>query len=199
MLHVVLSLASRFLYLGNMVRGFARGILALRNLQTISSLLIPALPAPPPIPLLDAPTTIAKLQDEIVLPYASAVSTDLIAIESQSPVFASSTASHESSLMLVTPSQFPDLVPVLILLAIISGFLVVLPEIFCLFTNIAKTSPAIKYASRLFPKLFRTNPISHLIPDYSPSMLVPAQLFLFLNCVLFSWTGLVRTYSFASD
>ena len=194
MFHIVLSLASRFLYLGNVVRGFAHGILALRNLQTISSLLIPALPAPPPIPLLDAPTAIAKLQDEIVSPYASAVSTDLIAIKSQSPVFASSIASHESSLMLVTPSQLPDLVPIFILLAIISGLLVVLPSIICPFTNIAKTSSVIKYASRFFSKLFRTNPISYLIPDCSPSMLVPAQLFLFLNCVLFSWTGLVRTY-----
>jgi hypothetical protein len=199
MFHVVLSLASRFLYLGNVVRGFARGILALRNLQTISSLIIPALPAPPPTLLLDAPTTISKLQDEIILPYASAVATDLIAIESQSPVFASSIASHESSLMLVTPSQLPDLVPIFILLAIISGFLVVLPEIFCLFTNIAKTPSAIKYASRFFSKLFRTNPISYLISDYTPSMLVPAHLFLFLSCVLFSWTGLVRIYSFASD
>jgi hypothetical protein len=180
------------------LHGFARGILALRNLQTISSLLIPALPPPPPIPLLDAPASIAKLQDEIVLPYASAVSADLIAIESQSPVFVSPIASYQSSLMLVTPSQLPDLLPIFILLAIISGFLVVLPEIVCLFTNITKTSPAFEYASRFFSKLFRTNPISHPTPNCSPSVLIPAQLFLFLNSVLFSWTGVVRTYHIRS-
>jgi hypothetical protein len=175
-----------------MLQGFARGILALRNLNTISSFIIPALPPPPPIPLLDAPIAIAQLQDEI-LPYASAVSTDLIAIESQSPVFVSSIASYQSSLMLVTPSQLPDLIPIFILLAVISGFLVVLLEIVCLYTNIAKTSSNFKRASRFFSKLFRTNPISYLVPDCVPAVIAPAQVFLFLSCVLFSWMGPVRT------
>jgi hypothetical protein len=193
MFHVVLSLASRFLYLGNVLRGFAHGILALGNLQSFSTLLIPALPPPPSVSLLDAPTAIAQVQDEIVLPFASAVSTDLIAIESQSPVFVSSISSYQSSLILATPSQLPDIVPILVLLSIVSGFLVVLPEIICLLTNIAKTSPAFKRVSSLFSKLFRTNPIFYLVPSNVPAVFIPAQLFVFLTSVLFSWIELVST------
>ena len=194
MFHIVLSLASRFLYLGNALRGFARGILALRDLHTISSFLIPALPPPPPIPLLDAPAAITQFQDEIVLPYASAsaISTDLIAIESQSPVFVSSISSYQSSLMLVTPSQLPNLVPMFFVLAVISGFLVVLPEIICLFTNIAKISSAPKYASRLFSKLFRI--VSYIIPDCVPVVLSPVYLMLSLSTVLLAWRGPVRAH-----
>ncbi|KAI0264527.1 hypothetical protein BGY98DRAFT_1181844 [Russula aff. rugulosa BPL654] len=55
MFHIVLAIASRFLYFGNALQGFARGILALRNLGVISSHLIPAISPPPPIALLDAP------------------------------------------------------------------------------------------------------------------------------------------------
>jgi hypothetical protein len=190
MFHIVFSLASRFLYLGNVLQGFARGILALRNLNTISSFIIPALPPPPSIPLLDAPAAIAQIQDEI-LPYASAVSTDLIAIESQSPVFVSSIASYQSSLILVTPSQLPDLVPIFILLAIISGFLSVLPEIVYFFTNIAKISSAFEFASRFYSKLLKT--ISYLIADYLPTALAPAHFLLSLSFLRFAWRGPVRT------
>jgi hypothetical protein len=199
MFHVVLSLASRFLFLGNVLQGFARGILALRNLETISSFLIPTLPPPPStIPLLDDPSTIAQFQDEIVLPFASAISADLIAIESQSPAFVSSIFSYQSSLILATPSQLPDIVPILVLLAVISGFLVVLSEIVCLFTNIAKIPSAVKYASRyFFLKLFRIT--SYLIPDYVPTVLVPVYLSLSLSFVLFSWCGPVCTHWCSSE
>src|SRR6266851_6655843 len=192
MFHIVFSLASRFLFLRNVVQGFAHGILALRNLHVISSHLIPALPAPQSILLLDPPAAFADIQDQIILPYVSVASAELIAIESQSPVFSSSISSYQSSLMLVTPSKLPDFVPIFIILAIISGFLVFLPEIVCHLMNVAKVPSAFTPASRFFAKLFRTNPLLYLVPDYVPAVLAPAQAFICLTTLRISWSGSVR-------
>jgi hypothetical protein len=167
MFHVVFSLESRFLFFRNIVQGFARGILALRNLHVISHL-IPALPAPQSILLLGPPTVFADVQDQIIfLPSVSVASAELIAIESQSPVISSPISSYQSSLMLVTPSQLPDLVPIFVILA---------------FTP----------ASRFFAKLFRTNPLLYLVPDYVPAVLAPAQLFICVFTLRLSWSGPVR-------
>ena len=71
MFQVVLSLASRFLYVGNMLQGFAHRILALRSLDAISSRLIPALPPPLLVPLLDAPAPFVELLEEFIFPFPS--------------------------------------------------------------------------------------------------------------------------------
>ncbi|KAF8502908.1 hypothetical protein F5888DRAFT_1123729 [Russula emetica] len=136
MFHLVFSLTSRFLYLRNILQGFARGILALRSLDTISSYLAPALSPPPPVPLLDAPAPFVDHPEQIILPYPSR---DVIAIERQLPVFASPFPIYQSSLIAVTPSQFPKFLPLLVILAVISGFVVVLPEITYSLMNIAKS------------------------------------------------------------
>ena len=127
MFHLVFSIASRLLCLGNILQGFARGMRALGNLHSISSQLIPALPPPPPILLLDPPTAFADFQDEFIFPNASA---ELFPVESQSRVFSSLVPRFPSALIAVTPSQLPNLVFFFFMLAIISGSLVLLSEIY---------------------------------------------------------------------
>ena len=138
MFHIVLAIASRFLYFGNALQGFARGILALRNLGIISSNLITALSPPPPIALLDAPVPFVGLPEEIIPPYPSVGLIALERIERQPPAFASPIPSYQSSLTTVSSSQLPIILPLfIILLAIISGFVLLLPVIMDSFMNVA--------------------------------------------------------------
>jgi hypothetical protein len=182
MFHVIFSLTSRFLYLRNILQGFARGILALRSLDTISSHLTPALSPPPPVPLLDAPLPFVDRPEQTILPYPSR---DVIAIERQFPVFASPFPIYQSSLIAVTPSQFPKFFPVLLILAVISGFVVILPEITCFFTNIAKS--------------FKSKPMFYCLPTSLPSQFASYKLPISLISLLLLWTGPVFIHSsFAS-
>lgn len=176
MFHIVLAIASRFLYFGNVfvLQGFARGILALRNIGVISSHFIPALSPPPPIALLGAPVPFVGLPEEIIPPYPSGGLIALEPIERQPPPFASPIPSYQSSLITVSSSQLPIFLPLLIImLAIISGFLLLLPEIIDFFMNVAKSRNMSKFAK----------PISRLLPA-GP---------------LLSWTiGPVRTHRMSS-
>ena len=138
MFHIVLAIASRFLYFGNALQVFARGILALRNLGIISSNLIPALSPPPPIALLDSPVPFVGLSEKIVPPYPSVGLIALERIERQPPAFVSPIPSYQSSLTTVSSSQLPIILPLfIILLAIISGFVLLLPVIMDSFMNVA--------------------------------------------------------------
>ncbi|KAI0279065.1 hypothetical protein BC826DRAFT_608177 [Russula brevipes] len=186
MFQVVFSIASRFLHLGNMLQGFARGIFALRNLQIISSHLIPALPAPSPALLLDTPVSFVEFPEKIISSYSSAI----IAIEPQHSVFSSSIPTYQSSLITVMPSQLPNLVPLFIMLAIIiiSGSIVLLPLYF--FVNIAKNTSAIAQSSQLFvTKSFNAKPIFNLVPAGLPCQLPSFQLLISLFSLLLLWTG----------
>ena len=185
MFHFVLSIASRFLYLGDMLQGFARRISTLRNLHSISSHLILALPPPPPIPLLDPPTAFPEFSDEVILPNASA---ELFAIESQSRVFSSLIPRFPSARIAVTPSQLPNLVFFIIILAIISGFLVLLSEVNYAM-NTANISPVFTHSSRKSSKPPKANSKSHHVPAS-----LPFQRFslMSLGSMLLFWAGLVR-------
>jgi len=110
--HVTFSLqvASRFLSLRNVFQGLVHWVLALRNLRAISSNLIPALPPPPPIPSLDAPTAFSGLRDELVLPCVSSVSAGSAAsavssAAAVSSAFAVSAASAISSVSAVSSAS----------------------------------------------------------------------------------------------
>jgi hypothetical protein len=182
MFHVIFSLTSRFLYFRNILQGFARGILALRSLDAISSHLTPALSPPPPVPLLDAPDPLVERLEQIILPYPSR---DVIAIERQFPVFASPFPIYQSSLIAVTPSHFPKFLPVLVILAVISGFVVILPEIAYFFTNIAKS--------------FKSKSMFYCPPTGLPSQFASSKLPISLISLLLLWTGPVLIHSsFAS-
>ena len=122
MFHIVLAVASRLLCIGNVLQGFARAILTLRNLGLISSHIIPALSPPPPIALLDAAVPFVGLPEEIIPPYPSGGLIALERIARQPPPFVSSIPSYQSSLITVPPSQLPILLPlIIILLAIAFG------------------------------------------------------------------------------
>ena len=181
MFHFVFSIASRLLCFGNMLQGFARGIRALRNLHSISSRLIPALPPPPPIPLLDPPTAFADFSDELILPNASA---ELFAIESQSLVFSSLIPRFPSALIAVTPSQLPNLVFFFFMLAIISGIIILLSEIYVI--NALNISPVFTHSSSKSSKPLKANAESRRFPAGLPS-----QRFSLMSLVsmLLFWTG----------
>src|SRR6266404_3243694 len=193
MFHVVFSLTSRFLYLRNVLQRFSRGILALRSLGTISHL-IPALSPPPPVPLLGAPVPFVERLEEIISPFPSR---DLIVIERQFPVFASASPFpiYQSSLIAVTPSQFPKFLPIFVILAVISGFVVILPEIAYFFMNIAKIPSAFAHASRTIVKPFKSKPTISCLPDCLPSQFSSCKLSISLISLLFLWTGPVRIHS----
>ena len=193
MFHAILSLTSRFLYLRNILQGFARGILALRSLDAISSHLIPALSPPPPVPLLDALVPSVERLEQIYLPYPSR---DVIATERQFPVFASPFPIYQSSLIAITPSQFPKFLPALVILAVISGLVVILPEIAYFFTNIAKIPSTFTHASRYIAKLFKSKPMFYCLPTSLPSQFASSKLAISLVSLLFLWTGPVLIHSF---
>jgi hypothetical protein len=182
MFHLVSSLTSRFLYLQNILQGFARGILALGSLDTISSHLTPAISPPPSVPLLDAPAPFVDRPEQIILPYPSR---DVIAIERQLTVFASPFPIYQSSLIAVTPSQFPKFLPLLVILAVISGFVVILPEITYSLMNIAKS--------------FKSKSTFYCLPTSLPSQFTSSKLPIPFISLLLLWTGPVLIHSsFAS-
>jgi hypothetical protein len=182
MFYVIFSLTSRPLYLRNILQGFARGILALRSLDAISSHLTSAISPPPPVPLLGAPVPFVERPEQIILPYPSR---DVIAIERQFPVFASPFPIYQSSLIAVTPSQFPTFLPLLVILALIFGFVVILPEITYFFMNIANS--------------FKSKPMFYCPPTGLPSQFASSKLPISLISLLLLWTGPVLIHSsFAS-
>jgi hypothetical protein len=172
-----------------MLQGFVHRIFALGSLHAISSRLIPALPPPPPVPLLDAPVPFVELLEEIISPYTS------VTIERQSPAFSSLIPSYQSSLIAVTPSQFPKFLPFFVVLAAISGFVVILPEIIYFFAKIAKITSAFTNASRIIAKSFRSMPIPHCLPTSPPSRFASSKLSISLLSMLLLWTGPVHTSS----
>jgi hypothetical protein len=173
-----------------MLQGFTRGILALRSLHAISSHLIPTLPPPPPVQLLDAPPVSLDLPDEFRMPYPT---TELIVVEPQPLIMPSFIPSYQSSLVTVTPNSLPDLVPLLLMLAIISGFVCFLPELAHILTTISKTISVFANASSKFLKSFRSKPTSNPVPAGTPSQRISFQSLLFFVSVLFAWTGPVRS------
>jgi hypothetical protein len=150
----------------------------LRSFDAISSHLTPALSPPPPVQLLGAPIPFLERPEQIILPYPSR---DVIAIESQFPVSASPFPIYQSSLVAVTPSQFPKFLPILVILAVISGFVVILPEIAYFFMNIAKS--------------FKSKPLFYCLPTSLPSQFASSKLPISLISLLLLWTGPVLIHS----
>jgi hypothetical protein len=177
MFHIIFSVTSGFLYLRNVLQGFARGLLALRSLDTISSYLTPAISPPPPVPLLGAPVPFVERSEPIILSYPSR---DVIATQRQFPVSASPFPIYQSSLIAVTPDHFPKFLPVLVILAVISGFVVILPEISYFFINIVKS--------------FKSKPMFYY-PSALPPQFASSKLPISLVSLLLLWTGPVLIHS----
>ncbi|KAH9043583.1 hypothetical protein EDB84DRAFT_1471687 [Lactarius hengduanensis] len=209
MFQVVFAFTSRFLYLGNMLRGLARGVLALRNLR--ASHLMPTLCSPPPTHLLEAPITPLVPMEEFRTPSSFG---GLIVIESPPLVLPSSipTFGYQSSLVTVAPNRLPDLVPLLLLLAFFSGFLLLLPGLVYVYSAIANRTSAFAYSSRKISKAYSFKPTSSLVPVFSlvpafslkpvfrlvhrffPTQIFSRHQFVLLASLLLLWTGPLPTY-----
>src|SRR6266404_5181477 len=175
MFQALFAVTSRFLYLGNILRGFAHGVLALRNLGTIPSHLIPTLSSPPLINLLEAPLAPLEPLEVFRTPSPSG---GLIVINGPPPSrvlpYPLPIRSYQSSLVVASPnSLLLDFLP-LLLLALFLGFL---PGLVYVCASILK--------SRIF-SLFS------LVSVFLPSQIFSRQsLFLLVSLPLF-WTAPVR-------
>ncbi|KAI0262480.1 hypothetical protein BC834DRAFT_1043456 [Gloeopeniophorella convolvens] len=124
MFQTIFAIASGFLYLGNILHELTRGVLALTQ-RRLHSRFQPTLSPSPPARLIEAPTaTWEPLQAARTPPPSSG----LIVIESPSPVLSPVFPIHQSSLIAVSHSSLPDLVPFLLLLVFISVSISVLPD-----------------------------------------------------------------------
>ncbi|KAH9172825.1 hypothetical protein EDB89DRAFT_839264 [Lactarius sanguifluus] len=215
MFQVVFAFTSRFLYLGNMLRGLARGVLALRNLRAVTSHLMPTLCSPPPTHLLEAPIAPLVPMEEFRTPSSFG---GLIVIESPPLVLPSSipTLGYQSSLVTVAPNRLPDLVPLLLLLAFFSGFVLLLPGLVYVYSTIANRTSAFAYSSRKISKTYSFKPTSSLVPVFSlvpafslkpvfrlvhcffPTQIFSRHQFVLLASLLLLWTGPPAIASFCT-
>ncbi|KAH9075585.1 hypothetical protein EDB83DRAFT_2312042 [Lactarius deliciosus] len=215
MLQVVFAFTSRFLYLGDMLRVLARGVLALRNLRAVTSHLMPTLCSPPPIHLLEAPIAPLVPMEEFRTPSSFG---GLIVIESPPLVLPSSipTLGYQSSLVTVAPNRLPDLVPLLLLLAFFSVFVLLLPGLVYVYSTIANRTSAFAYLSRKISKAYSFKPTSSLVPVFSlvpafslkpvfrlvhcffPTQIFSRHQFVLLASLLLLWTGPPAIASFCT-
>jgi hypothetical protein len=127
----------------------------------------------------------------------SAISAELIAIETQPSFFSSPIFAFQPSLILATPNQLPDLaIYIFLLLSIISLSLIIFSTIFYFPINTAKISSAFTRTSRIFAKLFKTNPIPYLVPACVPPVFAPFQFIACLVSLFILRTGPVRATYF---
>ena len=188
------ALTSGFLYVGNLLRGLARGVLAFRSLHDITSHLMPTLCSPPATHFLDAPIAPLELLEEFRMPSSSG---GLIAIEVPPLVLPSPipTFSYQSSLVTVTPpNRLLDLVPFLLLLAFISGLVLLLPGFVYVFSTIAGRISAL---SRLSRKNFKALSFSlvllfSLVPNFFSTQIFSLRLLVSPASLLLLWIGPVR-------
>jgi hypothetical protein len=169
-------------------------MLAVRNLRITSSRhLIPTLSPPPLVQLLESPgppLPLLELSDDFGMPYPT---TDLLVIDQPPSFMLSPMPSYQSSLAIVTPSNIPDLVPLFLMLAIISGLFCFLPELAYVFTVISKFLSAFVNASNSFFKSFKRKPASNLALTASTSQPISFRTIVSLISLVLVWTGPVSS------
>ena len=172
MFQALFAVTSGFLYVGNLLRGLARGILGFRNLHDIASHLMPSLPSPQTVHLLDAPIAPLELLEELITPSSSG---GLIVIE-VSPLILPSpipTRSYQLSLDVVTPNRILDLAHVFSLLLFISVLVLLLPGLVYVCASIARKISAFSRLARKNSKafilklIFSLVLVSSLVPLFS--------------------------------
>ena len=183
MLQTLFAFTAGFLNLDNLRRGLARGALTLRDLCVIIFRLRLTLSCAPPIHVMEVPISPSVLMEELTMPSSSQ---GLIVIEAPSLVLPSPipTRSYQSSPVTVTSDRLPDLVPLLILLVVISGFVLLLPGLVYFCSTIANRISA-------FSRISRKKSISSLVP-YLFSTRIFFRHLVSLVSLLLLWTGQVR-------
>ncbi|KAH9005776.1 hypothetical protein EDB86DRAFT_2876017 [Lactarius hatsudake] len=176
MFQVVFAFTSRFLYLGNMLRGLARGVLALRNLRAVTSHLMPTLCSPPPIHLLEAPIVPLVPMEEFRTPSSFG---GLIVVESPP---------------LVLPSSIPTLGLVYVYSTIANR-----TSAFAYSSRKISKAYSFKPTSSLVPVFslvpaFSLKPVFRLVHRFFPTQIFSRHQFVLLASLLLLWTGLLPTY-----
>ena len=188
---------SGLLNLGILLQGLARRVFRFRKLPIVR--LKPSLSSPPPIHLLEAPIApLERLVEEFRTPSSSGglIVTEGPPLVQPSPI---PTRSFQSSLVTVTPNRIPNLVPFLLLLIFISGFLLLLPGLVYVRASIANRISAIcRRQSRKFSKASSFKPVSSLVLVFSLvpnffSTLIFSRHLVSLVSLLLLWTGPVRS------
>jgi hypothetical protein len=169
-------------------------MLALRNLRITSSRhLIPTLSPPPLVQLAESPgppLPLLELSDDFGMPYPT---TDLLVIDQPPSFMLSPMPNYQSSLAVITPSNIPDLVPLFIILAIISGLFCFLPELAYIFTVISKSLSAFVNASNDFFNPIKRKQTSNLVLTARPSQPISFRTILYLVSLVLLWTGPVSS------
>jgi hypothetical protein len=189
MLQAFIAFTSGFLYVGNLLRGLARGILALRTLHDITSHLVPTLSPPHPTHLLDAPTAHLSVLEEFTTPssYGALIAIEVPPLVLPSPI---PTRSYQTDLI-----GFLDLVHLLLLLAFISGLVLLLPGLVYVFATIASRISALSRLSRNNFKASSIKPAFSLVPNFASTQIFSPRLLVSLASLLLLWTGPVRGLS----
>ena len=111
-----------------------------------------------------------------------------------SPALSSPIPSYQPSLISVTPNQFIQFFPLIVLLVSITGFVIIVPEIF---KNIANKPSAFTGASSYIAKLFRSKPSFRFLPASITSQMALSKLPVSLISLLLLWTGPVSDHMFS--
>ena len=166
MFPALFAVTSGFLYVGNLLRGLARGILGFRNLHDIASHLTPSLPSPQTTLLLDAPIAPLELLEELI---TLSSSEGLILIEASPLVLPSPvpTHSYQLSLDVIAPNRILDLAHIFSLLVFISVLVLLLPGLVCICASIARKLSACSRLARNNSKAFIFKLIFSLVLVFS--------------------------------
>ncbi|SRR6266851_245759 len=158
-----------------MLQGFARGILASRNLDVSAELFAIESQSPvfsSPISSYQSSSIIVKIMKRGMR-----------------------LGNWLGDTIIISPGQLLSLVPLFIIFTIISpGFLVLLPQLLAFFMKVAKISPAFPHSVGKKFKSLRTNHIYHLVPSRLPSQRILFRSLITLVFLLVLWIGLVRTH-----
>ena len=206
----VFALTSGLMYVGNVLRGLARGILGFKSLHDIASHLMPSLPSPNTAYLLDAP--IAPIAPITPLVFLEELSTptscgELMVLDVSPSVLPSAipTHSHQLSLDTIQPNldlQFARFFALMIFISVlvehypklVSVCALISRKIFAFFrlaTSSLKSIFSLVPIISLVP-LFSFVSLLSLVPNFFSTRTFSSHLVFSLDSLPLLWTGPVR-------
>lgn len=203
----VFALTSGLMYVGNVLRGLARGILGFKSLHDIASHLMPSLPSPNTAYLLDAP--IAPIAPLVFLEELSTPTScgELMVLDVSPSVLPSAipTHSHQLSLDTIQPNldlQFGRFFALMIFISVlvehypklVSVCALISRKIFAFFrlaTSSLKSIFSLVPIISLVP-LFSFVSLLSLVPNFFSTRIFSSHLVFSLAPLPLLWTGPVR-------
>ena len=208
----VFALASGLMYVGDVLRGFARGILGFKSLHDIASHLMPSLPSPHTAYLLDAP--IAPIAPVTPLVFLEELSTpspcgELMVLDVSPSVLPSAipTPNYQLSIDTIQPNLNLDIAHFFVLMLFVSALVEHYPKLVLLCAFIARkiffffrlATSSLKSISGLVPiislvPLFSFVSLLGHVPDFFSTRTFSSRLLFSLASLPLSWTGPVRDF-----